>query len=175
MLFICLYFPIIYWIPAWRVQKLLEVQIVVAAATLLGILGWAVSVGAILLIKRLILTADRQMEEVLVILSPLRSNSPKLKLDSESSKVSPAWQEPTLEDQNEYRIGRVTDELDTPRLQQLPLSFSRSLSLLWLVFSPPQHSHKFMESSNGILLSLFKWCRRQTIQPSAELLHSSQG
>lgn len=39
-----LYFPIIYFIPAWKIQKLLEVQVVVAAATLLGILGWAVHV-----------------------------------------------------------------------------------------------------------------------------------
>ena len=45
VLFICLYFPIIYWVPAWRVQKLLEVQIVIAAATLLGIMGWAISVS----------------------------------------------------------------------------------------------------------------------------------
>jgi NCS1 family nucleobase:cation symporter-1 len=42
VLFIILYFPIIYFIPAWKVQKLLEVQVVVATATLLGIMGWAV-------------------------------------------------------------------------------------------------------------------------------------
>ena len=42
VLFIILYFPIIYFIPAWKVQKLLEVQVVVATVTLLGIMGWAV-------------------------------------------------------------------------------------------------------------------------------------
>jgi nucleobase:cation symporter-1, NCS1 family len=42
VLFIILYFPIIYFVPAWRVQKLLEVQVFIAAATLLGIMGWAV-------------------------------------------------------------------------------------------------------------------------------------
>jgi len=45
VLFIILYFPVIYWVPAWRVQKLLEVQVVVAAATLLGIMAWAVHVS----------------------------------------------------------------------------------------------------------------------------------
>ena len=38
VLFIILYFPIIYWIPAHKIQKLLEVQVVIAAATLLGIM-----------------------------------------------------------------------------------------------------------------------------------------
>ena len=42
VLFIILYFPIIYFIPAYKIQKLLEVQVVVATATLLGIIGWAV-------------------------------------------------------------------------------------------------------------------------------------
>ncbi|ORX95917.1 permease for cytosine/purines, uracil, thiamine, allantoin-domain-containing protein [Clohesyomyces aquaticus] len=42
VLFIILYFPIIYFVPAWKVQKLLEVQIIVATVTLLGIMGWAV-------------------------------------------------------------------------------------------------------------------------------------
>lgn len=42
VLFIFLYFPIIYFVPAWKVQKLLEVQVVVATITLLGIMGWAV-------------------------------------------------------------------------------------------------------------------------------------
>lgn len=45
VLFIILYFPIIYFVPAWKVQKLLEVQVIVATATLLGIMGWAVSVS----------------------------------------------------------------------------------------------------------------------------------
>jgi nucleobase:cation symporter-1, NCS1 family len=45
VLFIITYFPIIIWIPAWRVQKLLEIQIFIAAATLLGIMGWAVAVS----------------------------------------------------------------------------------------------------------------------------------
>ncbi|KAF1994741.1 hypothetical protein P154DRAFT_475473 [Amniculicola lignicola CBS 123094] len=43
VLFIILYFPIIYFIPAHKIQKLLEVQVMVAAATLLGIMGWAVA------------------------------------------------------------------------------------------------------------------------------------
>ncbi|KAF2732241.1 hypothetical protein EJ04DRAFT_536137 [Polyplosphaeria fusca] len=43
VLFIILYFPIIYFVPAWKVQKLLEVQVVVATVTLLGIMGWAVA------------------------------------------------------------------------------------------------------------------------------------
>ncbi|KAF1845991.1 uncharacterized protein K460DRAFT_284567 [Cucurbitaria berberidis CBS 394.84] len=43
VLFIILYFPIIYFVPAWKVQKLLEVQVVIATATLLGIMGWAVA------------------------------------------------------------------------------------------------------------------------------------
>jgi NCS1 family nucleobase:cation symporter-1 len=43
VLFILLYFPIIYFVPAWKVQKLLEVQVVIATATLLGIMGWAVA------------------------------------------------------------------------------------------------------------------------------------
>jgi NCS1 family nucleobase:cation symporter-1 len=38
VLFIILYFPIIYWIPAHKIQKLLEVQVMIAAATLLGIM-----------------------------------------------------------------------------------------------------------------------------------------
>ncbi|PQE13795.1 uracil permease protein [Rutstroemia sp. NJR-2017a BVV2] len=42
ILFIILYFPIIYFIPAHKIQKLLEVQVVIATATLLGIMGWAV-------------------------------------------------------------------------------------------------------------------------------------
>jgi NCS1 family nucleobase:cation symporter-1 len=43
VLFILLYFPIIYWVPAYRVQKFLEVQVVIATATLFGIMGYAVS------------------------------------------------------------------------------------------------------------------------------------
>jgi NCS1 family nucleobase:cation symporter-1 len=43
VLFILLYFPIIYYVPAYRVQKLLEVQVVVATVTLFGIMGYAVS------------------------------------------------------------------------------------------------------------------------------------
>lgn len=46
VLFMILYFPIIYFIPAYKIQKLLEVQIVIATATLLGIMGWAVHVCA---------------------------------------------------------------------------------------------------------------------------------
>lgn len=42
VLFILLYFPIIYFIPAHKIQKLLEIQVIVATATLLGIMGWAV-------------------------------------------------------------------------------------------------------------------------------------
>jgi NCS1 family nucleobase:cation symporter-1 len=38
VLFIILCFPIIYWIAAHKIQKLLEVQVVIAAATLLGIM-----------------------------------------------------------------------------------------------------------------------------------------
>jgi NCS1 family nucleobase:cation symporter-1 len=49
VLFILLYFPIIIWIPAYKIQKLLEVQIIVATATLLGIMGWAIHVGVIYL------------------------------------------------------------------------------------------------------------------------------
>tara|TARA_R110002060_G_scaffold29629_7_gene40047 strand:+ start:1393 stop:1608 length:216 start_codon:yes stop_codon:yes gene_type:complete len=45
VLFIILYFPIIYFIPAHKIQKLLEVQVVIATATLLGIMGWAISVS----------------------------------------------------------------------------------------------------------------------------------
>ena len=45
VLFIILYFPIIYFIPAYKIQKLLEVQVVVATATLLGIMAWAVHVN----------------------------------------------------------------------------------------------------------------------------------
>lgn len=44
VLFIILYFPIIYFIPAYKIQKLLEVQVVVASATLLGIMAWAIHV-----------------------------------------------------------------------------------------------------------------------------------
>lgn len=46
VLFIILYFPIIYFVPAWKVQKWLEVQVVVATATLLGIMGWAIAVSS---------------------------------------------------------------------------------------------------------------------------------
>lgn len=46
VLFIILYFPIIYYIPAYKIQKLLEVQIVIATATLLGIMGWAIHVSS---------------------------------------------------------------------------------------------------------------------------------
>lgn len=43
VLFICLYFPIIYFVPPHQVQKFLEVNLVISSATLLGIMGWAVS------------------------------------------------------------------------------------------------------------------------------------
>lgn len=42
VLFILLYFPIIYWVPAYKVQKYLEVQVVIATVTLFGIMGYAV-------------------------------------------------------------------------------------------------------------------------------------
>jgi NCS1 family nucleobase:cation symporter-1 len=42
VLFIILYFPIIYFVPAHKIQKLLEVQVIVATVTLLGIMGWAI-------------------------------------------------------------------------------------------------------------------------------------
>jgi cytosine/uracil/thiamine/allantoin permease len=45
VLFMILHFPIIYFIPAYKIQKLLEVQVVIATATLLGIMGWAVAVS----------------------------------------------------------------------------------------------------------------------------------
>lgn len=45
VLFILLYFPIIYFIPAYKVQRLLEVQVIIAGVTLFGIMGFAVSVG----------------------------------------------------------------------------------------------------------------------------------
>lgn len=44
VLFIILYFPIIYFIPAYKIQKLLEWQVVISAITLFGIMGFAVSV-----------------------------------------------------------------------------------------------------------------------------------
>jgi nucleobase:cation symporter-1, NCS1 family len=47
VLFMILYFPIIYFIPAYKIQKLLEVQVIVATATLLGIMAWAVHVSSI--------------------------------------------------------------------------------------------------------------------------------
>ncbi|KAK5118455.1 hypothetical protein LTR62_002969 [Meristemomyces frigidus] len=43
VLFIFLYFPIIYFVPAYKVQKLLEIQVVIATVTLFGIMGFAVS------------------------------------------------------------------------------------------------------------------------------------
>ncbi|KAL3422838.1 NCS1 nucleoside transporter [Phlyctema vagabunda] len=43
VLFIILYFPIIYFIPAHKIQKLLEIQVIIASATLLGIMGWAIN------------------------------------------------------------------------------------------------------------------------------------
>lgn len=43
VLFTLLYFPIIYWVPAYKVQKYLEVQVVIATVTLFGIMGYAVS------------------------------------------------------------------------------------------------------------------------------------
>lgn len=46
VLFMLLYFPIIYFIPAYKIQKLLEVQVVIATVTLLGIMAWAVHVSA---------------------------------------------------------------------------------------------------------------------------------
>jgi nucleobase:cation symporter-1, NCS1 family len=49
VLFMVLYFPIIYFIPAYKIQKLLEVQVIVATATLLGIMAWAVHVSFILM------------------------------------------------------------------------------------------------------------------------------
>jgi NCS1 family nucleobase:cation symporter-1 len=45
VLFIFVYFPVMYWVPAWRIQKLLEVQVVIATVTLLGIMGWAIHVS----------------------------------------------------------------------------------------------------------------------------------
>lgn len=47
VLFIILYFPIIYFVPAWKVQKLLEVQVFVSAATLLSIMAYAVHVSLV--------------------------------------------------------------------------------------------------------------------------------
>jgi NCS1 family nucleobase:cation symporter-1 len=47
VLFMILYFPIIYFIPAYKIKKLLEVQVIVATATLLGIMAWAVHVSSI--------------------------------------------------------------------------------------------------------------------------------
>lgn len=44
VLFISLYFPIIYFVPAHKVQKLLEVQVLIGTATLLGLMAWAVHV-----------------------------------------------------------------------------------------------------------------------------------
>jgi len=49
VLFIVLDFPIIYFVPAWKVQKLLEVQVFVSAATLLGIMAYAVHVSRVTL------------------------------------------------------------------------------------------------------------------------------
>lgn len=43
VLFICLYFPIIYFVPPHQVQKFLEVNLIISSATLLGIMGWAIS------------------------------------------------------------------------------------------------------------------------------------
>lgn len=43
VLFMCLYFPIIYFVPPHQVQKFLEVNLIISSATLLGIMGWAVS------------------------------------------------------------------------------------------------------------------------------------
>lgn len=43
ILFICLYFPVIYFVPPHQVQKFLIANLVVSTATLLGIMGWAVS------------------------------------------------------------------------------------------------------------------------------------
>lgn len=43
VLFICLYFPIIYFVAPHQVQKFLEVNLVISSATLLGIMGWAVA------------------------------------------------------------------------------------------------------------------------------------
>lgn len=43
VLFIILYFPIIYFVPAYKVQKLLEVSVVVATVTLFSIMAFAVS------------------------------------------------------------------------------------------------------------------------------------
>lgn len=43
VLFIILYFPIIYFVPAWRVQKYLEVSVVIATVTLFSIMGYAVA------------------------------------------------------------------------------------------------------------------------------------
>jgi nucleobase:cation symporter-1, NCS1 family len=40
-----LYFPIIYFVPPYKVQKWLEVQVIVATATLVGIMAWAVNVN----------------------------------------------------------------------------------------------------------------------------------
>jgi NCS1 family nucleobase:cation symporter-1 len=42
ILFICLYFPVIYFVPAHKVVKLLEANVIISAATLCGILGWAI-------------------------------------------------------------------------------------------------------------------------------------
>lgn len=42
ILFIVLYFPIIYFIPPERIQKLLIANLVISSATLLGIMAWAV-------------------------------------------------------------------------------------------------------------------------------------
>jgi NCS1 family nucleobase:cation symporter-1 len=45
ILFICLYFPVIYFVPAHKVVKLLEANVVISAATLCGILGWAITMN----------------------------------------------------------------------------------------------------------------------------------
>ncbi|KAK5174423.1 uncharacterized protein LTR77_001503 [Saxophila tyrrhenica] len=43
ILFICLYFPVIIFVPPHQVQKFLKVNLVISSATLLGIMGWCVS------------------------------------------------------------------------------------------------------------------------------------
>ncbi|RDW95060.1 hypothetical protein BP5796_00823 [Coleophoma crateriformis] len=43
VLFIIVYFPIIWYIPPHRIQKFLEPALIIAVATMLGIMGWAVA------------------------------------------------------------------------------------------------------------------------------------
>jgi cytosine/uracil/thiamine/allantoin permease len=139
VLFILLYFPIIYWVPAYKVQKYLEIQVVVATMTLFGIMAMLF----------------QPMEEVQVTLSSLQSHYPRRTQHSRSSKESRASQVLTLAVQSVSPTGHAMEsDAIRPHRQSLRLPSLSSWQLFW-ASSQRLRSPRHMVYCNGIRLLCF--------------------